>query len=382
MNRFKILLSLLFKIVPLRIVGNKIIDSLLSILMSSVFVYLAGYLFLWGYYFGGIEDRSLLTVAVNFIPINRGSSIAIGLFYLLSILIAGLFVLSIFKEKISVLTVFSMFISLIFAHIGTVLFFFGEVTFSLFVKMLTIWVFPVTIVIVIGMFYVGGKYPVKATLSMLYLIILYMNLVILNEKLQSGVLSQFLIPELFTLLIFIAIPLLIVTFKKVKKGIYLFIIKFIVYLTSIVPLSILIPLAFFRNKYIVVIGSALIITILSIILIEKIVKYESKRKIFTNTKGQNNIKPLSKNPYVSFLFLFTIGFAALSFTPNFLIDGGDYFYQMINADNYQEITYIWDKKKVTVEGMIVSYSDNTYYISTKEQKLLMINSKDIKMETK
>jgi hypothetical protein len=377
LQEIKNYLSKIISLVPFGVVLKGKIGLLISLLFSSVFAYMAGYLFLWGYYFGGNGDFSLITAVVNYIPINRSVVVMIGLFYLLSIFVAGLSILSIIREKVSTSSVFFMTLSLALANLALVLFFHGETSVTLFLTMLRIWFLPLIVIIVIGYRYVWMVYPVTAVLSVLYFCSLFLNLSVTSIVIPFQYNDHFLSPEIFTLLIYIGLPLSVIV-MKIEQPIAKTAVKFILYLTAMVPLVPMLLLLYLKSKVLITITSIVVI-VLAVFIVESSLykgrlRKKDKPKVSDIGKG---LPFFLKRPIQALFFFVAAFFFIFVLLPNILIKGGDYFHSVIGPDNYREITYIWQGESKTITGILVSTIDDSLYISTRDQRMVIIKAKEV-----
>ena len=110
-------------------------------------------------------------------------------------------------------------------------------------------------------------------------------------------------------------------------------------------------------------------------------KTRIKRKRNFKKPEVEKFKPLYKEkPILSLLFFAAVLLIGLSFLSNALIKGGDMFYSVVIPEQIQNIEYIWNGESYMVEGLVVSNTDDTYYISTTEQKLMIIHTSEIRVK--
>ncbi|WP_163539005.1 hypothetical protein [Gracilibacillus sp. YIM 98692] len=379
------IVNTLTNIIPNQWLGSKV-KRLISLLFSSILVYMMGYLFLWGYYFGGNEDFSLFSMVINYIPINKPIAIFIGIMYLITISIIGLFLISFFVEGFSFLNLFYMVFSIVLTNMALSLFFYGETSFTLFIKMLKLWELPFLLVVVIAYFYVWIKHPGDARKFSVYIFLFMMNMYVLYINYPLDLLKPFLFPELFLLILYFGLPTIIM-FKKVKNTITKIAIKFFMYLSATLPLIPALIQLITSNIFFILLLSLIIMTLLIVVsennIIEKLIKVCIKKfkKTDENYKNHDYTPLFIQKPMLAGMFFLSILLIVIMILPNVLIRGGDYFQSVVfKEDKYQEISYFWNGNIKTVKGIIVSNQDNTLYISTSEQSLMIVKAQYSKTE--
>lgn len=363
------------KIYPIGFLMKYKLLGLLTIITSSFVLFFAGYLFLWGYYFGGSGKLSLLSILVNYIPINRYVVILVGLFYFFVIVLLILIVLTIIKE-ISALFIFFVPLSISLINLALLLFFLGEINIINFFTIFKIYTFPVALVVCLISIYIINLYPFSAIKYILYFFLVFINIYttmnIANIE-GSDMLNS---PEFVTLLLYIGLPIILV-FKK-NKNIYINkIIKVFAYLSCLLPLlPYLIYQIITTNIFLIIIISTILL-IFFVYLLEYLLPKSMYSRIKDEPIKKSNQPMYVSHPIMSLFFLFTVAFISIVTIPSVLVNGGSYFQEMTNKVDYQQIIYKWNEKEENIIGNLVSREDNTYFISTKERKLLVIKADEI-----
>ncbi|ASN06317.1 hypothetical protein [Virgibacillus necropolis] len=305
---------------------------------------------------------------------------------MLMIVILALLILSIVKEKTSITSLFFVPFSLLLANLALVLFFHGEVNWLLFFGMFKVFLFPIAFVIVLIYFYIFNFFPYTAIKYVLYFVLLYSNLIVVIQLANITKTNVLLSPELFSLLLYIGLPISII-FHKIKNVKILKLIKLLLYLTCLIPLvPVLIFIAVTTNFLLIGLLSIITCTVSFLLLEVVIPKAISikwiKEKRFKERENKMAKPVFIRKPIMTSLFFIVILFISLITVPSFLVRGGYYFQSMVSNSHYQEISYIWDGKEIDTEGILVSKEGDTYFISTNEQKLLIIQTKEIRLVSK
>ncbi|WP_078430513.1 hypothetical protein [Alkalihalobacterium alkalinitrilicum] len=359
------------------ILQNKLI-SIITLFSSSIVSYVAGYLFLWGYYFGGAEDYSILTMAINYVPLDQPIVIIIGYFYLFIIAIVALALYTLWKEKLSLISILFMSVSVFLANLALVLFFHGDPNWSLYIGMLKFFLLPLILVFVFFYLYIFTMHPYLVISFLIYIFVLYINLTVLSRMTNNDFFNIITTNEIFLLLNYFGLPLT-VFILKIKTN-FLKALKVFAYSSCLIPLIPVLIMALIPNVILTVFFSIVTCTIIVLLIEYLIPKINNKKQ--RNTFEKND-KPLYlTKPLLSCLFFIVVFFNVFIAVPHLLIRGGDYFQSTVIEHKYQQITYIWNGEMIDIKGNIVSNVNNKYYISTVEQKLLIIQTDDIRIETK
>lgn len=369
--------------------SRNFIIGISSVLLSSAFIYIVGYLFLWGYYFGGsinVEGSSLFLSTIQFVPFNKIALTSVGLFYFLVLVILAFFVLSI-KEGFSFVKFVMLVFIVVLINTTLSLFFYGDSTPSLVVKMLYFWIGPLLIVCVLNYFYTWINFPSDSVKALVYFIIVLFNLVIIDGYWFSNRLIGVYIPEESIGFFYFVFPLL-VHLKTISNKTIKNILKFILYSIGTIPIVPILVSSIIDNVYISLSVSVLIIASIVIVgeknLHKKFFTLIKERKNYNDNKlnKTSNFQLFgSAKSFISWMFIVASLLAFLVVFSNLLVKGGEYFQIIINNSNqYQQISYVWNDKVETIKGVLVAREENTYYVSTKNQELLIIKAQYILAE--
>ncbi len=359
------------KNVPFITVGflGKRIISIIIVLITSTVAYITGYLFLWGYYFGGEKDQSLLSVAVNFVPIDNKVAFSVGFFYIVLIGIIVLFLISLLIEKPTLNSWVLIIIAVGLVNLALVGFLADSVTLANYSKVLLFWILPFFMLFTIIYYYVWVKEVKLAILAVIYCISLYFNLFFIAQKYNLMWLEKVLIPGFVIFIFIIGVPLAIVV-KSIGNKKKLLWLKIFLWCIAGFPLVLILAYKMIEN---------LITTIM--ILIGLLVIYILFLKIRAKFKQQKSKRSegvlLIEKPITAFLYILAVFLILGVFLPYYLIKGGDYMHSIMKTNGYQKIEYTWGQETKRIEGTIISNRNDTYYISTTDRKLMIIKTKDI-----
>lgn len=380
LQKIKDLLQKYFPFITVSFLGKRIL-SVIIILLSSTFAYASGYLFLWGYYFGGMKDQSLLSVAVNFVPINNVVAFSVGFFYILLIGIVLLFFLALFKDKPSYDTVLLITLAIGLTNLVIVYFLAEEVEFMAYFRTILLWIVPLFFICILGSIYLCFKelynfisyslYYLAACTSCI-IVVRYFELLDFNDKIFLAFLG--LIP--FIIPVGISVIFMI---NKIKNERILFIIKYTLKCIGLIPIFLVLILHASKDTTAEILYIGFIIS-LRVYLKKRVNQNEQKAgDVFVTN---NNTKPLFiTKPFTIFLYVLVVFFIIGIFIPYYLVQGGRYVYLVMQPNSHQKIEYIWDGKKESINGTIISSQNDTYYISTKDRRLVVLKTKDISIKS-
>ncbi len=376
LEKAKKLLQKNLSFITVGFIGKRIV-SIIIILITSTFAYLSGYLFLWGYYFGGEKDQSLLSVAVNLVPIDHVVAFSVGFFYIILIVIILLLFIVIFVEKLTWHSGISIIIVLGLTNLAIVYFLADNVSFENYGKTLGVWLLPILFIFMGAYYYVWAKSPRVAMLAFLYCLAIYINIIFILRYLEILTLEEFWIPLIFVLMVIFGVPfaflLKIRCNSKILKWLRIFFDSF-----SWFPLVSLIIYIKTQNIWITLVCIVFILCIYKLISVKFVVS--RKKQIIIERKGSGN-KEINQKPLTLFLCIIAMFFILSHVFLNALIKGGDYMYSIIQPNNHQKIEYKWDGQTEFVKGSVISSKNDIYYISNMDRKLLILKVKDVKINS-
>ncbi|ENB9402961.1 hypothetical protein ABI817_002718 [Bacillus cereus] len=380
LQKIKDLLQKYFPFVTVSFLGKRIL-SVILILLSSTVAYASGYLFLWGYYFGGVKDQSLLSVAVNFVPINNVVAFSVGFFYILLIGIVFLFFWALFKDKPSYDTVLLITLALGLTNLVIVYFWAEEVEFMAYLRTILLWVVPLFFICIFGSIYLCFKelynfisyslYYLAACTSCI-IVVRYFKLFDFNGEIFIAFLGSIL----FIIPVGISVIFMI---NKIKNERLLKIIKYTLKCIGVTPILLMLISHTLEDTAAKILYIGFIVSI-RVYLKKKVNGNEQKAgDVFVTN---NNMKPLFvTKPVTFFLYVLVMFFIIGNFIPYYLVQGGRYVYLVMQPNSHQKIEYIWDGKKESINGTIISSQNDTYYISTNDRKLVVLKTKDISIKS-
>ncbi len=375
LRRTKEFLQKNFSFIKVGFFGKRII-SIIIILISSSVAYFSGYLFLWGYYFGGEKDQSLLSVAVNLVPIDRVIAFSVGFFYIILIGIIVLFFVAILKNKDSFDSAFLIALALGLTNIAIVYFFAAEITFMAYIQTLLLWVLPLLLVLISANFYFCFKDFYTFISYEVYCYTTYISFIIISKYFNLTSLGDLLSRFEFFILMFIIGAPTIFLINQIKNQMILFTVKKILKSIVIIPILLMLGLHIYVDAWAKAIFTVFIINTMIYIRVRR--GEDKTTKILADEGRRGVTKPLYiTKPFTVILYMLVVFFIISNLTLYSLVQGGKYMYLILQPNNYQTIEYIWDGKLKRIKGNIISSQNDTYYISTTERKLMILKTKDI-----
>ncbi|MGK9483507.1 hypothetical protein [Bacillus tropicus] len=318
----------------------------------------------------------MLSVAVNFVPIDNVVAFSVGFFYIVLIGVIVLFLISLLIERPTLNSWVVIIISAGLVNLAIVGFLADSVTLGNYFKVLSFWILPFLIVYTIIYYYVWIKELKLAIIAVVYCIFLYFYLLFIAKEYSLLWLENMLIPGFTILLFIVGIPFVIairsISNKKILIGCKIFLWG----VWGIVGIPLFLGLI---CKVIDHISTVIITLIVILLLIAAVYMLFFKLLIkFRNQKSNNSEGVLwIEKPIAVSLYILTIFLVLGVFLPFYLIKGGDYMHSIIKTNGYQKIEYIWGQEKKYIEGTIISNRNDTYYISTIDRELMIIKAKDI-----
>ncbi|GAB6611723.1 MULTISPECIES: hypothetical protein [Bacillus] len=364
-----------FSFIKVGFISKRII-SIIIILISSTVAYFSGYLFLWGYYFGGEKDESLLSVAVNLVPIERVVAFSVGFFYIILIGIIVLFFIAILKNKASFDSAFLIVLALGFTNLAIVYFLAAEVTLMVYIQTLLLWLLPLFIILICTNFYFLFKASYAFISYQIYCCSTYISLIIISKYFDLPSLGALLSrPEFLMVLSIIGAPTIFLI-NRIRNQMILFAVKIILKSVGIIPIFLMIGWHIYIDLLAKIIFTLFVINTMIYMRVRG--GKEKTEKILADEGRKKTMKPLYiTKPFTVILYMLVVFFIMSNLTLYSLVQGGKYMYLILQPNNYQEIEYIWDGKLKQIQGNIISSRNDTYYISTTDRKLMILKTKDI-----
>jgi hypothetical protein len=344
------------------------------IVTSSIALYVCGYLFLWGFYLGGNTDLSLLTVLLSYIPINKTIVTTIGSIYLLLILFFVFLFLSV-KEKLKEM-ILSLLIASVFINLAITTLIFGEIKVKFFFQSLYFWIFPLIIALLISYYSYYLKYTKLAIVYSVGYFILLLNIVVSLTYYKSNVVDT--IESLIGAVYFISTQLVLYGNSKIAcvKLRKVFLLVFCV--ICLTPTSFLIFREKIDNMLLTILLYVLSIVVLYVIFTFLLKPKKKDEKVLvknTNTKATPLIRT---NPISSTAFFIALIVAIFIYViPYSIIHSGESIHTFSGKRHYDTIKYVMNKEVKKINGVVLTKENNTYYISTPERKLIIVNSSDV-----
>lgn len=368
LQKVKEMLQKNFSFISLGFIGKRIL-SIIIILITSTVAYFSGYLFLWGYYFGGEKNQSLLSTAVNFVPMDNVVALSVGFFYIVLIGIIALFLISLIIEKPTVDSWILIVIAVGLVNLAIVGFLADSVTIENYFKVFSFWILPFLILFTIVYYYVWVKEFKLAIIAVVYCFSLYLNLFFIAKKYNLLWLEDILFPGFVILIFIIGIPLAI-GLRSIGNTKILICLKVFLGVIAGIPL---VPILICK-----IIENIIIVMVISIVLIVIYLSFLKIRTQFQGPKSRNNERILLlEKPITAFLYILAVFLILGVFLPYYLIKGGDYMHSIMRTNGYQKIEYTWGQETKYIEGTIISSRNDTYYISTTDRTLMILKTKDI-----
>lgn len=379
----------------LRINNLKSLSIIVSPLITFIvfFFYYLGYLFLYGYYFGG-DKLSLLKVATYIIPFNFKSVILVGSIFF-----------SIF------LTTVHSFINL---YIGLTKIRFKTFLYGVFFLAIMLFIDYLLLVCLVGSYSQYSSIFLKHIGLWCKLLLALLLLSICIAKKIKEVLFGLLNGFIFTLVIMVIYSF--ITKNTEVNDIYLFPLLAFIILSSIILVFLnknkifflLFPIIYFVSWWSIIsfevsylpfrwifkkTGSSLftvasmfivffLISILIIKVLLKFINFEKISNIIVTiiakiiaklTKRINEI-PKFAGFIICFILILIIG----SVVSNWILLGANSINSEVVTQKNGFVLYYDGKENKSIEGEVVAQSGNTIYISTKDNRLEIVNSEFIR----
>jgi hypothetical protein len=348
------------------------------IISSSLALYVCGYLFLWGYYLAGNSDLSLLSVLLNYVPINKTIVSSIGGVYFLLILFFTFLLLSL-KEKLNETVLSLLFVSII-VNAAITYFIFNEVNLINFLQSLLFWIFPLIISIMISYYSYYIKYTKLAIVYGFAYFLFVFNIVMTLTYYNFKYIEIYL---LFLMLgYFISTTVVLYLNSQITNLLVRKISLILLCIICVTPTSFLILREKIDNILLTSLMYVLSILIL-LVVFTLILKLKKKNDTIVKTSNTTTITPLIRtNPkgFIAFLIAFVI--ILLFVVPYSVFKSGEVIRDISGKRHYDTIKYIINKKEEEMKGVILTKENNTYYISTPDQKLVILNSSEVYVKKK
>lgn len=345
------------------------------------FFYQLGYVFLYGFYFGGDGQRSIFNIIINPVPFNFKSIIGVGVLLLVFMSMFCIPLIRILFTRFNIYVVISLLASSFVIIFSLAYMFFGRISIEVLGLASIALGVPFLICYTIYVMINFKSYLKLTVISILYCFII---LFILDSFDYVRNINQRLIMIFLTnIYIFVLIPIInkrIEKFNSKKRrilgeliGLILFIIIILRYQnTSDEGIYLSIIIYFIISTYIEIIKNNTIT-----IIRNKIMGY-----ILINDKENNNDKFKSSvnicARIISIIFIYPIVSSGILIYGNYMGD------VIMKSYSPNKINYEFNKDNLSSdekEGIVVAQQGDTYYISQlPARKLVIIKSKSVVVE--
>ena len=347
--------------------------------MLLYFFYQLGYVFLYGFYFGGDGQSSIFNISINPIPFNFKAIIGVGVILLIFISMFCIPLISILFSKLNIYSIICLLASSYVVIFSLMYMFFGEgmrskvlglalvalgvpfatcyiiyvmINFKTYLKSTIISIFHYFIILFIlyslGLGINNNEKSIIVVLTIIYILVLIPIMNKRIEKLNSIRVKTW--KEVITIILFIII--LLIYQSRTNEGIYISVLIYSLTLTYIEIIT---------NKTMTIIKSRIIKYILINNKAEDITKYKIIINIFAGIM------------LIAFLYP-VVSYVILTY--------GSYLgHVTMNSYSPNKISYEFNKDGLVsdeINGLIVAQQGDTYYISQLPyRKLAIIKSKSI-----
>jgi hypothetical protein len=369
----------------------KMITTIVTIFSALFFFFYGlGYCFIYGYYLSGDIEKtpSLLSVAINPVPINFYSIVIISLFLFLSSFC--LFSLTSLRQiKFSIAFIFIS-ITLISLHMGISMFFVpGNDISAQVISFLPIWIIPFVLVTYITSIFTVFRHPIIFLVGLIYnTYTLLFILGLYGERINNVLYTEYAV-FLMSLILFLSSKFVRI-FQKCYKRYLGRIVILLPFVTTLVMIIYIILYELLDWNYPRIIGTyislilSLFFTLISAIYVKKKQLKAYKKQILERSlhdpkKAQSDFdfKKIKILRNLLFCVVPCLLILICTLTTFVSLIAGNYI-RTFSPENFRRMDIIEDyRENRVVKGNVIKIEGNKYYISNEKWELEILQSDHI-----